>query len=452
MTAAHDQSMTIHVLAHVPEHAPREDDPHYHLFEQAKTRLKRQGLWKCAINDDLCGGQLELHHSHVEFSQANAVDPAKIEKALGLHFDDDEAFQAWIESPGNLEVLCLPGDEPVLMEGGSSRPIRDIRVGDRVIGHDTRSHPVIGASVSEFVGELVAIDGHRMTGNHPVLTARGWVPAVEVRSGDLACFVAAPSSAGGERGLLGMLDADVFSMTGIEPEVFRSVVGPVAVDVVDRLAAQQGAPDLSFHHEPMLQDVPLAPEAPVDDPDVSGPREVASSAATLTRNAVERGHPTGIGAVAVESRLDLCDPDVHLRPTLGALDPGVAVAEGTATFSAAFLATRCVPLGEFRGNTVLVVACRADLDDAGVATTNQRRWRPVLHVETLPFSGKVYDIEVAGSQSFVTSDLVVHNCVNHHRTHYGVHVIPSALWETLRWHRAGQPAPAEFVAAKDLPK
>lgn len=107
MTAAHDQSMTIHVLAHVPEHAPREDDPHYHLFEQAKSRLKRQDLWKCAISDDLCGGQLELHHSHVEFSQANAVDPAKIEKALGLHFDDDEAFQQWIESPGNLEVLCV---------------------------------------------------------------------------------------------------------------------------------------------------------------------------------------------------------------------------------------------------------------------------------------------------------------------------------------------------------
>lgn len=106
MTAAHDQMLTLHVLTHVPEHAPREDDPHYHLFEQAKDRTKRQGLWKCAISDDLCGGQLELHHSHVEFSQANAADPAKVEKAFGLHFADDETFQQWIESPGNLEVLC----------------------------------------------------------------------------------------------------------------------------------------------------------------------------------------------------------------------------------------------------------------------------------------------------------------------------------------------------------
>lgn len=106
MTAAHDQATTLHILAHVPEHEPRESDPHYHLFEAAKRRLKAQGLWHCVINDDLCGGTPELHHSHVEFSQINATDPHKIEQALGLHFANDEEFQAWVESPGNLEVLC----------------------------------------------------------------------------------------------------------------------------------------------------------------------------------------------------------------------------------------------------------------------------------------------------------------------------------------------------------
>ncbi|WP_344658353.1 hypothetical protein [Catenulispora subtropica] len=105
-TLAHDQMMTVHILTHVPEHAPREDDPHYHLFEQAKARLKRQGMWKCIINDDLCEGDPELHHTHVEFSQINQVDEKKIEQALGLHFETDEDFQKWAESPGNLEVLC----------------------------------------------------------------------------------------------------------------------------------------------------------------------------------------------------------------------------------------------------------------------------------------------------------------------------------------------------------
>jgi hypothetical protein len=106
VTAEHEQMMTIHVETHVPDHAPREDDPHYHLFEQAKARLKRQGLWKCMIGDDLCDGEPELHHTFIEFSQINEVDPKKVQEALGLHFDSDEAFQQWAESPGNLEVLC----------------------------------------------------------------------------------------------------------------------------------------------------------------------------------------------------------------------------------------------------------------------------------------------------------------------------------------------------------
>jgi hypothetical protein len=99
--------LTLHVRQHVEEHAPREDDPHYHLFEQAKARLKRQGLWKCVIDDDLCGGQPELHHSTAEFSEIGSMDREKIARALGLHFESDEDFQSWAESPGNLEVLCV---------------------------------------------------------------------------------------------------------------------------------------------------------------------------------------------------------------------------------------------------------------------------------------------------------------------------------------------------------
>lgn len=106
MTDAHDQKLTIHLLTHVPQHPTRQQDPHYHLFEAAKARLKRQGLWKCVIDDELCGGGAQLHHSYIEFSQINNIDPEKVAKALGLHFESDEEFQAWIEGPGNLEVLC----------------------------------------------------------------------------------------------------------------------------------------------------------------------------------------------------------------------------------------------------------------------------------------------------------------------------------------------------------
>jgi len=106
VTEAHDQRLTVHILTHVPEHQPRETDPHYHLFIQAKARMKRQGIWRCAINDDYCGGNIELHHSHIEFSQVGAADLDKVNVAFGLNLQTDDAFQNWIESPGNLEALC----------------------------------------------------------------------------------------------------------------------------------------------------------------------------------------------------------------------------------------------------------------------------------------------------------------------------------------------------------
>jgi hypothetical protein len=106
ITVAHNAAMTLHLLTHIPEHHTRESDPHYHLFEQAKARLKKQGLWKCAIDDELCDGVPELHHTHVEFSAINAVDLHDVERAFGLHFKNNEEFQEWVESPGNLEVLC----------------------------------------------------------------------------------------------------------------------------------------------------------------------------------------------------------------------------------------------------------------------------------------------------------------------------------------------------------
>ena len=107
MVDKHEQKMTLHILAHIPEHVPRASDPNYKYFNAAKKRIKTAGLWVCAINDDLCGGQNELHHTHIEFSQINNTDPKKIEEAFGLHFSDDQEFQVWLESPGNLEVLCV---------------------------------------------------------------------------------------------------------------------------------------------------------------------------------------------------------------------------------------------------------------------------------------------------------------------------------------------------------
>jgi len=109
VTDAHDQRLTLHIIEHVQAHEPREDDPHYHLFNEAKARLKKLGLMTCALDDDYCDRTrpAELHHEHVPFAQQNASDYHKVNAALGQHIASDEEFAEWIEKPGNLEVLCV---------------------------------------------------------------------------------------------------------------------------------------------------------------------------------------------------------------------------------------------------------------------------------------------------------------------------------------------------------
>ena len=102
---AHDENLEVHYLLHYPEHSPRENDPHYHLFVAAKKRIKDNGLWKCAVINCKSTSPLNLHHSLIEFSFINGVDLAKFNEAYGLHLTDEE-FQVYIESEGNLEVLC----------------------------------------------------------------------------------------------------------------------------------------------------------------------------------------------------------------------------------------------------------------------------------------------------------------------------------------------------------
>lgn len=107
LTPAHTQKTTIHLEMWFPDHEPRATDPHYALFNQARARLARQGLLKCQV----CGtsGNIQLHHSRVEFSLVNGVDLEK----LAHRYPDllpeitDAAFQAFVEGPQNLTPLCV---------------------------------------------------------------------------------------------------------------------------------------------------------------------------------------------------------------------------------------------------------------------------------------------------------------------------------------------------------
>ncbi len=104
VVAAHDRTRRITLIERYPAHEPRENDPHYTLFNAARRRMRAAGLLRCAV----CGAtsNIELHHTHVEFAVQNAVDIERLNELLGLHLDD-EGFKSWIEGPGNLEPLCV---------------------------------------------------------------------------------------------------------------------------------------------------------------------------------------------------------------------------------------------------------------------------------------------------------------------------------------------------------
>lgn len=108
MTDAHEQTETHRYLMHYPAHPPRNEDPHYKDFEEYRRKTKATA--KCALGahrDDFseCGGELELHHSHIEFSLQNGVDLAWLERDYpGV--SDPDSVGAWVESADNLEWLC----------------------------------------------------------------------------------------------------------------------------------------------------------------------------------------------------------------------------------------------------------------------------------------------------------------------------------------------------------
>lgn len=148
VTDAHFQTVGISVRLRewVPEHEPRESDPHYRLFAAAKRQMRELDIpcWRCGVHytdlvergsdptaaNPLGACQLEAHHADVEFSLLNAVDVgrwwdastredagfmvesfSRVDQWLGRHPEyvgrpHDEVFCAYMESEGQLMQLC----------------------------------------------------------------------------------------------------------------------------------------------------------------------------------------------------------------------------------------------------------------------------------------------------------------------------------------------------------
>ena len=93
-----------------------------------------------------------------------------------------------LRGPQACRAWCFAAGTPVLMADGSERAIETVRVGDEV---STRFGPrrVRAAGLSGNKGPQVRISfgatSLTATADHPILTARGWIAAGELRTGDV---------------------------------------------------------------------------------------------------------------------------------------------------------------------------------------------------------------------------------------------------------------------------
>lgn len=107
-TPAHSQPTTHHYTTNYPAHGTRAGDPHYKDFEHFKKLHKPTARCAFAIevdDDSECHGGLEVHHSVVEWSLQNNVDPDRLEHLFPGAANPDE-IGAWVESDSNLVFLC----------------------------------------------------------------------------------------------------------------------------------------------------------------------------------------------------------------------------------------------------------------------------------------------------------------------------------------------------------
>ena len=121
--AAHDIRVNHKYIIHYPDHAPRQDDPHYVDFNHYhnKTRKtarcyvgERIGFDECITPQgepatiDANGVQsgLELHHAHVEQALLNSVDLTALEVDYpGI--SNAEEVGKWAQSGKNFRWLCF---------------------------------------------------------------------------------------------------------------------------------------------------------------------------------------------------------------------------------------------------------------------------------------------------------------------------------------------------------
>lgn len=103
---AHSQSHKYTETIFYPDHDPRKASSEYKRVHNHLINELDEPCWICGIRKST-GGQMETHHFHLEWALANSADPEKIIKDFpDMDIADIEHLRAWLDSEGNMLVLC----------------------------------------------------------------------------------------------------------------------------------------------------------------------------------------------------------------------------------------------------------------------------------------------------------------------------------------------------------
>ena len=88
-----------------PPHEPRKASAEYARVHHRLVYELDEACWICGVRHST-GGKMETHHDELEWAAANGVDVGLITKDFPLIDGDRGKLREWLDSEGNLLVLC----------------------------------------------------------------------------------------------------------------------------------------------------------------------------------------------------------------------------------------------------------------------------------------------------------------------------------------------------------
>lgn len=104
MVGGHLVTRTLTESVWYPDHDPRKASAEYARVHKHLVYELDEGCWICGVKQSQlpAGEHNETHHWHVEWALSNGIDPSRII----ADFPDADHLQQWLDSEGNMLVLC----------------------------------------------------------------------------------------------------------------------------------------------------------------------------------------------------------------------------------------------------------------------------------------------------------------------------------------------------------